>query len=169
MAEGILKTFNIGQKNYILTQNESDTRKWFGLKDGDQNLALCRMHNKNSPDAPVNEKIRFANGNIIHTAGRNTYIISTPKSATGRFQVYDGGYPHIYIEGKLEKGKVVSLDSFLKMGSFENSKKVLLSKDNPEITKLNIKELIKNSEKGTIKLHNLSKVLLKKMLAYLPK
>ncbi len=170
MVEQILRNVsfpgNYGRA-YSLTENDpSHCRDLFSLKEGDRNLALKRNYTTNLSPFPDREKIYLENGTILRTCNRDDYTSVLPKSSTGHFAIYDG---KIGIKGDMEKGKVVNLTEFFKRNKTGGFTPLMRGEGLELVTRNNIQELLNCTKNGTLELQNLTKVILKKCLAYLPK
>ena len=160
VKEKTLKSF-IGKNgwDYKITQNYRPTRRNLELKKGEQNLALRYDGEDYGVCLPIREKVYYNDGSIRRSGG--VYSITTPKSATGEFSVSDR---EISLVGELNKGKVVELDTFQTQVGKYNAGSV-----SPNIIRGKLKQLLFQSEHGKIELQNITKVLIGKVLEYLPR
>ena len=167
MTEQILRQVNFPD-NYALTQNHPHSRCSLNLGDGDRNLALRKKWFDGSfDDFPTREKIYFKNGDIMHTSAGGAYTALIPQNGTGSFVIYDNG---ITVKGEMKKGRIAKLNDLYELGSpsrFEFSQ--LLEEQSSSTTRKNIETVLEMAKKGSLKLQNLTSVILKKVLQFLPK
>ena len=174
MAEEILRTIKDRKhyQDYAFTKNYAITRDSFSLKPTQSNYALRPVY-YNGDLAPYALRQKIYDGSRMHRFSLGRYSVVMPQNANGTFEILDAGGDYmsnaIDIKGELKNGKIISLEHFTKHGSFDNPSRVLLWEGQPDFTRLNVEELLKQAEQGTLKLQNATKVILKKILAYLPK
>ena len=164
MAEEIILTTFVSPKThmqYALTQTES-----FDPKEG-KKLALKEIYT-NGELAPytIREKTYLDGGKIVRSKPLN-YYIESPKNGSGTIALHDGDYlcDNVVIKGKLKNGKIVSLERLDQVGRHP---RCLLNGDS-DFTRMEIERLLRQAKIGKFKFQNATEVILKKILAYLPK
>lgn len=169
MTETILKTFYVPKSTflqYALTNESSDPRTIYGLKEGDKNIALKPMfYNGEVPSYSLRNKVYFKDKNEIFRYIPGKYASQVPRNGNGNFVVYDCG---IEIGGTLKNGKIEKLTRFTKTEKAPIFYQHLPFLDS-EQTRYFIEKFLKQAEDGSLKLQNLTKVIMKKVLESLPK
>ena len=90
-----------------------------------------------------------------------------PKNGSGNFDISDKG---IRICGELKNGKVVKLDQLSENNASTNYRTVShYYEKEAQRARSYIEDYLRYAEEGSLKLQNLTKVIMKKILAYLPK
>ncbi len=166
MTEQILRQVNFPD-NYALTQNHPRSRCSLNLGDGDRNLALRKKWFDGSfDDIPTREKIYFKNGDIMHTSDGGAYTALIPQNGTGTFVIYDNG---INVKGEMKQGRIAKLSDFYELDSPSRIEVSQLLEEQSSSPRKNIETVLEMAKKGSLKLQNLTSVILKKALQFLPK
>jgi hypothetical protein len=126
-------------------------------------LSLKKINSNSSLAVPLKHKTYYRKGTIMRT-GLN-YVISTPKAGNGKFQIFDN---NITIIGELKKGRIVGLEQLTQRISDIDYLRILNSKS-VETACNNVEKILNKTKEGSLNLHNVTKIMLKKVLKYLSK
>lgn len=163
MFENVVKSLgNFNQ--YVYTEGDTSMARAYGMDCKNIDSALAIKY----PKTGIAKRQKYyyrKGGNVeIHRFGPK-YDSCIPQNGNGYFNISDNG---IVLEGKLAKGQVVELTRGFECN--EGTKYAIKPfNDIPQLTRARIEGYIKMAEEGSIKLENLTKVIMKKVLAYLPK
>ena len=192
MLETILKVYPLQKyqliNKFALVENSSQTRGSFSLEPSlnegykAKNLALQPMLEYYSADfyelsdlgksnykdgvkqsllPPIREKIYFKDS-ILRFKSYD-YTSQIPKGGTGHFLFDDCGY-HFY--GEMKNGKITKVDGLFQKGNNLS----LYSEGMSNLhAKYHFEKLLESANNGTLKLQNLTKCYIKKILTSLPK
>lgn len=169
MSKQILRQINFPNnysQEYALTQNHPRTRCTLNLDAGDKNLSLHKKwFDGTFDDFPTREKIYFQNGDIMHTSNCGAYTAIMPSNGTGTFVVSDNG---INIRGEMQKGKIAKLNDFYELGT-PSRIALPLPEEKTHAIRQHIESVLEMTKKGSLKIQNLTSVMLRKALQFLPK
>lgn len=159
MTEKVLKTYY----NYIDIPVRVVTK--CNSSDGTTSLKI-KPTSQNGEIVNYTDRAKHYRGNRIIRVNNTkdwSYSSDMPKSGSGYFEVNDSG---IKMVGKLENGKVIELGALEKRLSKTDYRSIDVL---PQYMREYIESFLKQAEGGKLKLENLTKVMMKKALVYLPK
>ena len=160
MKENVIAyvTPKVGWQKYAATQTVDKNRiKTLALKRVEDNGELS--------DYSIRKKHYLENGSIIRTNEYGSSVI--PKNGSGSFEIIDRGFT---VKGKLKNGKIMQLDRLVESSANTGFQELdYFLKGSSELSRDAIESLLRKTEQGTLKFQNVTKVMLKKILAYLPK
>ena len=104
-------------------------------------------------------------GDIMHTSNCGAYTAIMPSKGTGTFVVSDNG---INIKGEMQKGKIAKLNDFYELGT-PSRIALHFPEEKTHAIRQHIESILEMTKKGSLKIQNLTSVMLRKALQFLPK